>query len=291
MSSGGLLKKGRTLPDPATLPAASRVPIVAAAQAYSEAVVAVTVPAIARVRTDRADELQRTIPISLIESGLVQVLPVIEGAMATPEDRRASGLDYEPQELAGWIDGRLLELGWLRTQMAKNPAKANQLLQLVGGMADDLQFELTIIAQLEALDALWAAIQKSETFWKSSDLQNQGDNLEDKGNEFYAEFTENVYKLYIQGGEHEKKTARDNYRKLVERDEFKQYQKAVIQHLKDDARRKRFVKFVVAIGIAVVAFGLGQVALGYALAKGSSVLGRPSSRPSSRRGRVCCSTS
>lgn len=273
---GGLGKDASSAtPAVDTLPEFARTPIVEAGAAFSSAVDALKFPELAEPRVAHAERLAKTLRISITENTLHATLPEIQNAKDTEDDRLLLTAPYDPSDMAWDNDALLGELAVERIKMESDPAAAEKLYASTQDRVGDHTFEVSVVSNLEALDALWAAIESTEDFWKDGIDELIGNQLQAENRGFYATFRDKVFVPYRTGvtlkNQALKDTAKKEFKDLVESDKFKDHFKKVQQHLKDDASHKKWTKIVVGIAIAVVAMGLGQWYFGAYLAAGGGV--------------------
>ena len=264
---GGVNKDegGQTLPDPNKLPEATRGPVLAVAQAFHDAAVALDFPEVADERCTKAEELLRNLTISIMEVGLKQSNPVIVNALMTQGDRHKDTADYDPQEMENRSKGLYGWMARLRVQLGANPAEGQKKLAEVTGQVSDLQFEVAVVANLEALDAVWAPLHASHDFWQSLPDWAVTSGLEGTNRSYYTRFKRDIFDPYKTGDAEKKKAAKQAFEDLSKDKDFAEHFERVKTALEDDASHKKWTKIIVAIAVAIVAFGLGQWA-GAALA-------------------------
>ncbi|MEJ7598102.1 MAG: DUF4157 domain-containing protein [Kofleriaceae bacterium] len=276
---GGVSKKdgGSPIPDMKDLPAFARGPVEEAAQAFESAASALTFPEVARPRVERAEYLKKMLRISVLEQSLHQTRPTLQNAMDTQGDRRDSTAKYDPDQLHTRNDSLLVELSKARVELEHDPAAAEKQFAGIQERAGDYTFEVAIVSNLESLDAVWGVVEGTEDFWKSGIDTTVGNLLQANNDRFYRVFRDQVFTPYKDAVAAKDKAKKDAAKKifndLVNSDEFQNHFKLVQQHLKDDAKHKKWTKIAVGIAIAVVAMGLGQVYFGAYLAAGGGVLG------------------
>lgn len=272
---GGVSKSDATVPSPYELPEAAREPIEEAANAYAAALDVLPLPEIALPRLDKADGLQKTLRITILENSIYRAEPTIYQAIETPGDRHANGVDYDPREKLSNNNSLLHELSMLRVEMEADPATTEKKLGNTQTRAGDHLFEISVIANFEALDNAWKLVNDEHGFWEDLDDAMRGMGLESKNRGFYNEFAA-IYRQFEKAvkaqSEPDKQLARDAFKDLVDRKDFQNHFETIKDHLADVANSKKWNKIIAGIAIAVVAMALGQVYFGALLAETGSVV-------------------
>jgi hypothetical protein len=264
---GGVNKDegGTALPDPNKLPEGTRGPVLAVARAFHDAAVALDFADVADERCTKAEELLRNLTISIMEVGLKQSNPIIVNALMTQDDRHKDTASYDPKEMEDRSKGLYGWMARLRVQMGANPAEGQKKLSEVTGQVSDLQFEVAVVANLEALDAVWRPLANSHDFWQSLADWARTSDLQTVNRNYYNRFKLEVWDPYKSGDAEKKKAAKKAFEDLSKEEDFTKHFERVKSALEDDASHKKWAKIIVAIAVAIVAFGLGQWA-GAALA-------------------------
>ncbi len=258
---------GKLAADPTNLPDMVKTPLFECVDAFVEGVTAIDFPDVADTRVKLGERLLKLLPITVAEAGLHAGEPTLTAAMQTPEDRRKDTADYDPGEMEGNLNSYLEQFSEIRIKLMSNDPMAQAQLAELQPRVADLQFEISIVSQLEMLDGLWKAINDEHDFWEGVPDAYKGLKLQDKNRGFYAQFRDEVYNPYkaaVAETDEKKKTegkeaAKRRYAELTgPTTEFTLHFKAVIDHLEGVHRHKKWAKIVVAVAIAVVAFALGQ---------------------------------
>ncbi|MBA3461248.1 MAG: DUF4157 domain-containing protein [Deltaproteobacteria bacterium] len=260
----------------ANLPDFAKEPLKQAGEAFASAVAALAFPELAIPRIEEAEYQTKMIRVAVLEQSLHETRPTLQGSYDTPDDKRKGGADVDPRTMESWNGALLMDLSRARVDLEVDPVTAEKNLAKTQESAGDYSFEVAVLSNLEALDAMWSGIEGSEDFWKDGLLEVVGNAIQLENDRIYKKFNKDILEPYRAAVKEKDQTKKDAAKKafkdLVEGDELKKHFEKVKEHLKDTAKQKKWTKIIVGIAIAVVAMGLGQWYFGAYLAAGGGVV-------------------
>lgn len=251
-------------------------PVREVAQAYYDAIVALELPEAAKPRVLHAEELKKTLDITILEAKLHQGLPGIKNAL---HGTRVGNDDYDPTYAEGRTEFHLFELAESRRKASDSPDKADKVAAEKREKVDSLEFEIGIGDKLRGLDTMWSALDQMDDIWLSSPGHMVDASLRSTNRRLYEAFRDDVYLKFLAAQKEpdvaqrntQKKAVQDAYVALVNGAEFQSHAKAVHDFLKYAAKEKKWTKIIVGIAIAFAAFGLGQFAFAAVIADGAGI--------------------
>jgi hypothetical protein len=219
-----------------------------------------------------ADDRSRLYNVELMEGILRSVAHSIEVAEKDKTGEKEGGNEFEfgISKLREREEAIRTRLSNARQAILRNPDEIGTILEEIYKEVADLQTEVAIVANLDAIDSLVKALYDSQDWWGdilNHEYELRRNHLEEVA--YWRRAWERVYDSWKKG---DRDKAKDGFHDLVTNPDFTSLFERTADYVKDAATWALVARIVGLIAITALTWGIGSWATGFSAARWGGAL-------------------